>query len=306
MSVEALTTLQNVHERDDLPSLQTGITTAAAESTADTDATSLDGAPTISTESDGELPSLASSSDALPVLPSLSTSSATYTSVSMVVPSSRDNPFISSTTKPRGTVFIGLGSAAAFVLLLFGLYHLIKSLLASTVAKKTVNNEKRAYQKFADNAIYRENNRSSTIFENLTAQTSKMPSFGKGPSSFSVAQNDNSYYELMVPTTHEDLTNMFISPTREVMAGKSRSLVDSHVNVSTLGYGKSGLNTAGSRSSQHVPSMYFYETPSNSTIAVPIRTPEKPKRRAVPSMYLEDLLDDATYPQRGNHQLPSF
>lgn len=90
---------------------------------------------------------------------------------------------------------------------------------------------------------------------------------------------------------------MFISPTKDVMAGKSRSLADSQVNVSTLGLGKSGLNTVGNRSSQHMPSMYFNETPSNSTLGVPTRTPDRPKRRTVPSMYLEDLLDDSPSPE---------
>lgn len=114
-----------------------------------------------------------------------------------------------------------------------------------------------------------------------------------GPGSYAGSQYDisTSYYDLMPPTTHQDLTNMFISPTKDVMAGKSRSLADSQVNISTLGLGKAGINSVANRSSQHMPSFYYNEAPSSINIPVPNRTPDRPKKRTVPSMYLEDLLD---------------
>lgn len=284
-------------ERADLPLLQTGSTStsSAQPSSSLTQASSSLTQASSSQSTSGGLPSISSSSGGLPALPSLTqTTSASYTTPVIEIPSVQGNPFISSSSQPRGTVFIGVGSAVALVLLLFGLYHLFKSLMASTLAKKTVNNEKRAYQRFADNAMYRDNNRSSTIFENMAVPGSRMSTFNKGPGSVAGSQYDvnGSFYEQMPPTTHQDLTNMFISPTKDVMAGKSRSLVDSQVNVSTMGLGKGGMNAAGNRSSQHIPSMYFHETPSNSTVGVPNKTPERPKRRTVPSMYLEDLIDD--------------
>lgn len=296
--MSAETTPSILFERDDLPALQTSSTTSSAlPSSSLTQASSTLTQASSNQSNTAALPGLSTSTTlgGLPALPSLTqTTSASYTTPPIDIPSIKGNPFISSSNKPRGTVFIGVGSAVALILLLFGLYHLVKSLMASTLAKKTVNNEKRSYQRFADNAMYRDSNRSSTIFENLVVPGSRMSTFNKGAGSMAGSQFDAnaSFYDQVAPTTHQDLTNMFISPTKDVMAGKSRSLVDSQVNVSTFGLGKGGFNTAGNRSSQHFPSMYFNDTPSNSTVAVPNKTPERPKRRTVPSMYLEDLIDD--------------
>lgn len=292
MFVEAYVTTVGVARRD-LPKLLTGV--GGSSSASATSATDSQSSATLGTTTGTNLKALpqmsTTTSAGLPGLTTLTPTTASFTTPAIEVPSSKGNPFITSTTKPSGTVFIGVGSAVAFILVVFALYHLIKSLMARSLAKRTVNNEKRTYQRFSDNAFYGNNtNRSSTIFENLAGP--KVPPKG---GSYTASQYDanNSFYDLMPPTTHQDLTNMFISPTKDVMAGKSRSLADSQVNVSTLGLGKPGLNTVGNRSSQHMPSMYFHETPSNSTLGVPTRTPDRPKRRTVPSMYLEDLLDDS-------------
>ncbi|WPK26954.1 hypothetical protein PUMCH_004325 [Australozyma saopauloensis] len=319
MYVETFTTSIDplVLRRDDkLPALNTGTTTSTqAPSTTNLDQSSTATDSSLTSQKSAapnlaNLPQMSSSkAGGLPGLPTLTTTSATsatFTTPAIDVPSIKNNPFISSTNKPRGTVFIGVGSAVAAVLVLFGLYNLIKSFMASSLAKKTVNNEKRSYQRFADNAAYRDNNRSSTVFDNLTTVGSRLP---PGPGSYTGSQYEgsNSFFELMPVTSHQDLTNMFISPTREVMTGHSRSLADSQVNVSTLGSGRPGLNAIGNRSSQHMPSMYFHEGASNSTVgagAVPTRTPER-RRRAVPSMYLEDLVDDDFNKQISGENKPS-
>ncbi|RKP28689.1 hypothetical protein METBISCDRAFT_4109, partial [Metschnikowia bicuspidata] len=214
---------------------------------------------------------------------------ASFTTPVIEVPNMKGNPFIASTNMPRGTVFIGVGSGFAAILALFGLYHLFKSLMASTVAKKTVNSEKRVYQHFADNAMKGENKRALAGLGSYTGAGTKLSLFQEVTGSTNLDTN-SSFYEQMAPTKHQDFTNMFISPTKEVMAGKSRSLVDSQINMSTLGYGKNGFNPA--RSSQHVQSMYFHDTPSTSSVGASTRTPDRSKRRNVPSMFLEDLIND--------------
>lgn len=227
-----------------------------------------------------ELPALETASFTTPVI---------VTTPVIEVQNLRGNPFIATTNFPRGTVFIGFGSGFAAILALFGLYHLFKSLIASTVAMKTANSEKRVYQQFADNAMKRENNWALAGLGNYQGAGTKLSLFQEVTGSNNVDSN-SSFYEQMAPTKHQDFTNMFISPTKEVMAGKSRSLVDSQINMSTLGYGKNGFNPA--RSSQHVQSMYFHDTLSTSSVAASTRTPERYKRRNVPSMFLEDLVND--------------
>lgn len=255
-------------------------------------------------------------------LPALADGS-TYTTPSIVVPISGNNPFIIRENNPTGTVFIAVGAIVGAILLGFTLYHLIVSVTASRMAKKTLAMDKKIYEK------YHHNNSTAYGFTGGVTPTSTTFNFGHenhgsisklplmNPSKvFSgnfngSQQGDNSTIYASetngAATDKRDLTKMFISPTAEVMQHKRvrTSQYNPIFSNASLAGSTANLNNPGNRHSQLVPSLYMNmeannsedglkegsEHPAYSINSSQQNTPGRNNRRALPSMYLEDLID---------------
>lgn len=220
------------------------------------------------------------------------------------MPSNNGNPYISRTSQPLGTVFIAVGSVVAVILLVFALFHLIKSLTASSLAKKTVDDEKIAYKKFAhnNNVAYGQ----PGLFQNTEykGSVSKLPlinglsglgaTLGAEYSSSGLSDNERA-------ASRHDLTSMFISPTKEMTGNRvgSHNFNSSVTNLSV--YGRTGAELgnglAPNRNSTIIPNYYINDSFNNSEYNL---TPEatnsgapgeRKQRNPIPSMYLEDLID---------------
>lgn len=312
------TTLVDLVAKDSMPALTTSTaTTGSTTSTADSTTT---GSTSGSTDSSGStstasaltssMPGVTSSSSSsgMPGISSTttstSTSSADYTTPSVGVPSNTNNPYIYRAKQPLGTVFIAVGSVVAVILVAFAIFHLVRSLAASSLAKKTTNNEKYAYEKYAknNNAAYGSQITplSSAFFDTAyRGSMASLPLLKDGQSAFggSVTGGDSTLAGSEV-ASNNDLTNMFISPTREVMGGRRvrQATTGSAANVSLVGKGLSVTALpAANRHSQPVPHLYLNDDFTNSDYSVQqsaARSPERKPRRAVPSMYLDDLIDN--------------
>ena len=256
-------------------------------------------------------------------MPTLSDPNA-YTTPSVTVPPNSGNPFIIRQSNPAGTVFIAVGAIVGAILLGFILYHLIVSLTASRLAKRTSADDKKLYEK------YQHNNNNAYGFSGMTPQStlnnftteyggsvSKLPLLNKSFGNINGSQvGDNStIYQSEVGaavTSKHDLTKMFVSPTAEVMQHKG--VRSSHYNpsLSNLSFGGSTSNLvnpspATNRHSQVVPNLYINQEVNNSDYSLSqqgsmaassqqqsqqqqqLSTPSN--RRTLPSMYLEDLID---------------
>lgn len=88
--------------------------------------------------------SSSSSSLAMPTL----TDTTGFTTPSVTVPPNSNNPFIIRQYNPAGTVFIAVGAIVGAILLGFILYHLIVSLTASRLAKRSSADDKKLYEKY--------------------------------------------------------------------------------------------------------------------------------------------------------------
>lgn len=296
--------------RETMPGLTTDTTTATSNGDTSTQAASTD--EVLGLGSSTGMPGITSSSASSGGMPGLTTSttatstSEDYTTPSVGVPSNTNNPYISRASEPLGTVFIAVGSIVAVVLIVFALFHLIRSLAASSVAKKTTNNEKFAYEKFAqnNNAAYGAHlTPLSSVFFNQAhdGSVAKLPLLSSRNSVFGGSHaGDASTIFNSEAASNTDLTNMFVSPTKEVMAGgrvKSHAFSGSQTNVSM--YGKPLLVPASNRHSQVVPNLYINDLFNNSDYAMAqpqlqSRSPDNRPRAArknVPSMYLDDLID---------------
>ncbi|RCK67863.1 hypothetical protein Cantr_03128 [Candida viswanathii] len=265
--------------------------------------------------------SAASMPEALPTL----TDPNAYTTPVVSVPPNNDNPFIIRQSNPAGTVFIAVGAIVGAILLGFILYHLIVSLSASRLAKRSSADDKKLYEK------YQTNNNNAYGFSGMTPQStlnnftteyggsvSKLPLLNKsfGNINGSQAGDNSTIYQSEVGaavTSKHDLTKMFVSPTAEVMQHKR--VRSSHYNPSltNLSFGGSTSNLvnpspATNRHSQVVPNLYINQEGNNSDYSLSqaglmapstqqqqqtqqqLSTPAN--RRTLPSMYLEDLIDN--------------
>lgn len=289
-----------------MPGLATATSTTATSAASTTSAESTDAASEsyISETSDGSMPAVSTSSTGMPGITTTSTTSTDgYTTPSVGVPLNASNPYIFRTSKPLGTVFIAVGSVVALILFLFLMFHLIKSFTASSTARKTVDNEKFAYHEFAqnNNVAYGGSIMPQTsTFLNTEYQGSmnRLPllSPSRSPQMFGgMDPNDSGTlnYTDNAASQH-DLTKMFISPTKEMTGSriKSQQFNASVTNFSLHGASMSdvGLLPALPKN-QAVPSVYLEEDYSQSESSVPPRTPRN-KRKTIPSMYLEDLIDE--------------
>ncbi|EEQ40391.1 putative vacuolar membrane protein [Clavispora lusitaniae] len=248
-------------------------------------------------------------------MPSLDTSTTQdFTTPSVTVPPNHNNPYIHRTNHPSGTVFIAVGSIVGFILLAFLAFYVVKSILASRLAKKSLRNEKSMYERFSKNnsTAYGGLSPSHSNFVGTEYQGSvaKLPLLNGGGqrSIFGGSQADTStiYNGEVAATSNHDFTQMFVSPTRQVMKTskqKSPNWNGSAANVSL--YGKSATTMANpspatNRHSQVVPQLYLNDRLNNSEVFSSTSTNQKAedatgsprsKRKTVPSMYLDDLID---------------
>lgn len=245
-------------------------------------------------------------------MPTISSSSETFSTPSVTVPPSNNNPYILRTSGPLGVVFIAVGSVVGAILIAFALYYLYKSLSSSRMAKRTMTNEKFAHQKYQGAfgpsvtpqtlGFFHPDN-SSSVAKLPLLNSSKSPMGGS-----QVGESSTIFtYEGTHPTSHHDLTHMFVSPTRDVMAHnrtRSQYLAGSVSNFSFNGGSKTNLTSPSPATNRHsqVPNLYINEESNNSDYSVvqptnqergPDENGNMPRegKRTLPSMYLEDLID---------------
>ncbi|OBA23434.1 hypothetical protein METBIDRAFT_28783, partial [Metschnikowia bicuspidata var. bicuspidata NRRL YB-4993] len=230
-----------------------------------------------------------------------------YTTPSIGVPSNSDNPYISRTSQPLGTVFIAVGSVVIVILLGFALFHLLKSFTASSLAKRTVNNEKVAYQEFAhnNNVAYGQ----PGLFNNMEykGSVSKLPhvngsQFLSGMGGLATEYSSSGISDTERAASRHDLTNMFISPTKEMTSNRtgSHNFSNSVTSLSVFGrsYTDMGHGTPPNRNASTVPNYYMNESINNSDSYLPLESSgsgapgERKPRNPIPSMYLDDLIDN--------------
>lgn len=251
------------------------------------------------------------SSNAMPLF---SATSESFSTPSVTVPPSHNNPYILKTSGPLGVVFIAVGCVVAAILLAFAFYHLYKSLNSSRLAKRTLNNEKFKQQRysglFGSSVTPVSTNYLNTDYPGSVAKLPILNSSKSFAGGSQVGDNSTLYnYDGTHPTTHHDLTRMFVSPTKEVMSHnrtRSHHQSGSVTNVSSL-YGRSSTNLnnpspATNRHSQLIPNLYINEEINNSdySVALPDVQARQPNadgtmpregKKTLPSMYLEDLID---------------
>lgn len=274
-----------------------------------------------------ELPKITSTTASMP---SLTSSTSSFTTPVMTVPASGNNPYILRQENPSGTVFIAVGACVGAIFLGFILYHLIVSFTASRLAKKTMASEKQLYATYQNNngsayGFGPDGSTGTTLNYNseyqpsvaklplLTPSKSVLGSLGGGMGySFGGSQlgDTSTIYqsEAAGPTTKHDMTKMFISPTAEVMQHK-------RVKSSLYGGSVTNLSFAGASTTNLVPgqgtnrnSFYGISEANNSDYSVllghsragpllsspgmPAAEGPSAPRKTIPSMYLEDLMDN--------------
>lgn len=244
-------------------------------------------------------------------MPSLS-SSDSFTTPSIVVPPSKGNPYIQRQHNPSGSVFIAVGCIVGFILLAFIVYHLFRSMRASRLAKRSWAATQQVEEKRRNSGMYgltpTGTSGLSTLNTEYRLSVAKLPLLNHqhNKSLFSgIELGDNStlYASEAGAATRSDLTNMFISPTAEVMAHKRNK---STSNLSSLGGSTTNFNSvlpapATSRHSQILPSLYINSDTNNSDMALssrqseasvqPRATPGRGEKKTIPSMYLDDLIE---------------
>lgn len=254
-------------------------------------------------------------------MPTLTGSSDSWTTPAITVPANADNPYIIRQHNPTGTVFIAVGVIVGFILLSFIGYHLFKSLRASFLAKRASESDRMMYEKYQNNNNMAYGN-SLGYNSDFQPSVSKLPLLSHSRSrsllnglNYSSQGGDTSTIyasDTGAAVSKNDLTKMFISPTAEVMThkrNKSGNLINSSRSV--IGASTTNLanpNPATSRHSQLIPNLYLSNEvnseyslatrPLSATKAEQDSTSDEDKsntnrapRRAIPSMYLEDLIE---------------
>ena len=259
---------------------------------------------------------LISKRDDMPTLDTSSTSSPSesITTPSVTVPPMNDNPFIMNPKSRQGTVFIIAGIVIVAILLLFIAYWIIVSIMASQLAKRAVRKEKQTFdkQKSNNNAAFGNNIFSSPSLNSSEKQlVSKLPllSHHRGHSGawgLDSLTNEASILnlpDLAAPTTKEDTTKLFVSPTRDAMVQKKQAIDPSGASYLPFFHNSSSSsNINNQRQSQMVSGIYANNAINNSDYGIskylddPNKDSQIPQnssrqdRRATPSMYLDDLL----------------
>lgn len=249
----------------------------------------------------------------MPSMPSITSSSELFSTPSVTVPANDHNPYIHREGRLTGTVFIAVGCVVGAIILAFVLFHLIRSLRASMLAKRSSNGEKSMYENYNRNRLYSNSvSSSSTNFLNTEyhGSVAKIPLMSsKSIYDGSQAGGDTSTLHMgdtPYATSHHDLTNMFISPTKEVMSHSRNKSQPNILASSSLALGNEP-SPALNRHSQLIPNMYLSHAVNNSEYSLlehaagmsgelPSNSQENSpkgrlKRKTVPSMYLDDLID---------------
>lgn len=239
-------------------------------------------------------------------MPTLTTTTKeTFSTPAVSVPPSTNNPYILKNSQPLGTVFIAVGSVVAAILIAFMLYHLFKSLSSLRMAKKTLNNEKFSHHRFSAALTPLTSGYFNTEYQGSVAKLPLLTSNKSAAGGSQVGDNSTIFnYDGSQRASHHDLTQMFVSPTREVMTHhRTKSHNNGSVtNVSSL-YGRSTTNLANpspasNRHLQAMPNVYINDEVSNSEYSVAQSPPQRTRepgltpRKQLPSMYLEDLIDN--------------
>ncbi|EGW33335.1 uncharacterized protein SPAPADRAFT_60671 [Spathaspora passalidarum NRRL Y-27907] len=239
-----------------------------------------------------------------------------FTTPAISIPLSSNNPFIIRQNNPTGTVFIAVGAIVGAILLGFMLYHLIVSITASRLAKRTRASDRQMYEKYEsnNNQAYGVTptstlNNFNTEYSNSVSKLPLLSNTNRAMSSFiningSQAGDASTISEAQhQATSKHDLTKMFISPTAEVMQHK-RVRSSFNPSLTHLPFGASNTNLTNTRHSQ-IPSLYINNNnsdysvsqqdseanASSQTAAALTQQTGRANRRALPSMYLEDLID---------------
>lgn len=227
-------------------------------------------------------------------LPTLSTTDGdSYTTPAISVPPNNNNPYILREKNPNGTVFIAVGAIVGAILIAFVLYHLVRSIKASSLAKRTLQSDKQMYEKYQNNNNSAYGNglapNSPSLYMNTEYQSSvaKLPLLSHHPSKsvLSGLNNNGSQVgdtstiyasETGAATSKHDLTKLFISPTAEAMThkkarasyyGGNANAGASVTNLSLLGNSTTNLANppaASNRHSQLIPSLYVNNEINNS------------------------------------------
>ncbi|RLV95916.1 Vacuolar membrane protein [Spathaspora sp. JA1] len=254
-------------------------------------------------------------------MPSLAEQQESFTTPPISIPSSTNNPFIIRQNNPTGTVFIAVGAIVGAILLGFILYHLIVSITASRLAKRARNHEKQMYEKYESNNSNAYGftgatptstlNNFNGLNEYSNNSVSKLPLLSNTTRAMSTFINFNGSQAGDASTISEaqhqatakqDLTKMFISPTAEVMQHKRVRSSFNPSSLTNLPFGASSTTLMNQNRHSQIPSLYINNNNSDYSVSQqeqqaqdegsdPLNQSGRANRRALPSMYLEDLID---------------
>lgn len=201
----------------------------------------------------------------------------------------------------NGTVFVGVGGVICAILAAFGLYYLIKSISAKRTASRATDSEKRMYNRYSMNSsmVYGDGTNYDTTYR---GNVSKLPFLSERNSRFFDGGDNSTIFDATAPSmANEDLTMMYISPTKDVMShNRSLSNLFAKDYKGPLGntVGVSNPSVATNRHSQLMLNLYIDSEISNSDYDVADKarrlealTSQPKSRSELPSMYLDDLID---------------
>lgn len=208
-------------------------------------------------------------------------STTSFTTPSMTVPPSSNNPYISKTTSPSGTVFIAFGSIALFLLIATYLAYLFNSWRAK---RATLNQEIHYDSEYKGGYNYNPE-------QQQQQQQSVVPLLRNEPSNFNFQNSPyqgGSTVNLQRPT---DVTKMFISPTAEVLNVRNSTMFQDSSTSSPLRTPyDSPVQFQHSRNGSRVG--VNSETGSTKYSSNLRETRGRGDNKVIPSMYLDDMLED--------------
>ncbi|SCV05435.1 LANO_0H07426g1_1 [Lachancea nothofagi CBS 11611] len=260
-------------------------------------------------------------------LPTLTTSSSgsssntSYPTPSITPPSIKGNPFIWSSDKPSGTIFIAVGSIVGFILIAIILAYFISAYISQRQTEKQrydavdhefnshVNGDGGFYETEKSQFIAKNppQNSKNSVIRLLDAQEPgrASPILTNQASNSSLAQEF--YSSIQDQNAAQNRKSLFISPTVEVINQQRKSMLMQNMNTSSsslLSESSPELNKperAASpdrkkgHQSRSKSNLSFNVTSANSKSTSPDSAAlrETPVQRPkAPSMYLEKMLED--------------
>lgn len=266
-----------------------------------------------STKSDGsKMPSITSSSKGLPKLSSSTSSSSSFPTPTITPPSSHDNPNISRSSVPSGTVFIAVGAVAGFIFLSFILVLFIKKLIAKKNASKTLALDSESSSNYGGGGekFNGGNAEFYSTTSNLKQSSVKIPLLYEQPNADSsmsditgsfLKPEQNLYSTLDKDTSQQQnkRRSMFVSPTAEVMnfnknKTHSRFLSTGAGSSHTRDHSNLNINDNSVPDLRH-SRIESFDTNTDIRLTSPERSPPRAANRGhrtVPSQYLESMFED--------------